>query len=222
MVFSVHSNAGYCNKKKARSQAGSHFYFSNNNPTPPNNGAVLTVATIIKNVMSLVAEAELGALYLNAKETIYLQQILREMGHPQPPTPIQTDNTTAEGMVNNIVQPRHTKAMDMRFHWLQDQEERSQFQIFWQLGGANLADYGTKHHPPAHHVKMRPEFLTNVKDLAAKQQALKHKIHTTTKLQGCVKLPENRQYSTSLDEDKNGRRIYILHVEGFSNLQSNS
>jgi hypothetical protein len=31
--------------------------------------------------MSLVVEAELGALYLNAKEAIYLQQVLHEMGH---------------------------------------------------------------------------------------------------------------------------------------------
>ncbi len=76
------------------------------------------IAPIIKNVMSLVAEAELGALYLNAKETVYLRQILHEMGHPQPPTPIQTDNTTAEDVVNNIVQSKCTKAMDMRFHWL--------------------------------------------------------------------------------------------------------
>jgi hypothetical protein len=118
MVLSVHSNAGYCNEKKAQSQAGGHFYLSNNNPTSPNNGAILTVATIIKNVMSLAAEAELGALYLNAKEMVYLRQILRKLGHPQPPTPIQTDNTTAEGVVNNIVQPKCTKAMDMRFHWL--------------------------------------------------------------------------------------------------------
>ena len=72
MILSVHSDAGYCNEKKARSQAGGHFYLSNNDPTPPNNGAILTVATIMKNVMSSAAEAELGALYLNAKETVYL------------------------------------------------------------------------------------------------------------------------------------------------------
>jgi hypothetical protein len=72
MILSVHSDAGYCNKKKARSRAGGHFYLSNNNPTPPNNGAILTVATTMKNVMSSAVEAELGALYLNAKETVYL------------------------------------------------------------------------------------------------------------------------------------------------------
>jgi hypothetical protein len=79
----------------------------------------------------LATEAELGALYINAKEIVYLEQILREMGHPQPPTSIQTNNTMAEGIVNNIVQPKRTKAMDMRFHWLQDQEECNQFRIFW-------------------------------------------------------------------------------------------
>jgi hypothetical protein len=66
--------------------------------------------------MSSEAEAELGALYLKAKEATYLQQMLIEMGHLQPPTPIQTDNTTAEGVINNKIQPKHTKAMDMRFH----------------------------------------------------------------------------------------------------------
>jgi hypothetical protein len=50
-------------------------------------------ATIIKAVMSSAAEAELGALYLNAKETVYLCQILSKMEHPQPKTPIQTANT---------------------------------------------------------------------------------------------------------------------------------
>jgi hypothetical protein len=68
--------------------------------------------------MSSAAEAELGALYINAKEAIYLRRILHEMGHPQPCTPILTDNMTAEGVINNKIQPKRTKAMDMRFHWL--------------------------------------------------------------------------------------------------------
>jgi hypothetical protein len=127
MVLAVHSNAGYANEKKARSRAGGHFFLSNNNPDPPNNGAILTNATIIKNVMSSVAEAEIGALYLNAKEAIYLQEILFEMGHPQPPTPIQTDNTTAEGVINNKIQTKGTKLMDMRFHWLCNCKQQEQF-----------------------------------------------------------------------------------------------
>jgi hypothetical protein len=52
--------------------------------------------------MALAAKAESSALYLNAKEFVYLRQILIEMGHPQPQIPIQTDNTTAEGVTNKI------------------------------------------------------------------------------------------------------------------------
>jgi hypothetical protein len=48
--------------------------------------------------MASTAKAELGALYLNAKEVVYLRQILIEMGQPEPQTLIQTDNTTAEGV----------------------------------------------------------------------------------------------------------------------------
>ena len=82
ITSAVHSNAGYCNKKKARSRAGGHFFLSNDETFPPNNGVILTNATIINAVMSSAAEAELGALYLNAKEAIYLRQFLRGWTSP--------------------------------------------------------------------------------------------------------------------------------------------
>jgi hypothetical protein len=44
---------------------------SSNNNLPPNNGAILTITTIIKAVMTLAANAELGAIYLNVKEVVY-------------------------------------------------------------------------------------------------------------------------------------------------------
>jgi hypothetical protein len=59
MILAVHSNAGYCNKKKLPSQVGGHFPLSNNDESHPQNGSILTVPTIIKAVMSLAAEAEL-------------------------------------------------------------------------------------------------------------------------------------------------------------------
>ena len=88
------------------------------------------------------------------------------MGHPQPRTPIQTDNTTAEGVINNKIQPKQTKAIDMRFHWLRDGEAQGQFRIYWRQGKTNLVDYIANHHPPSHHVNMQAESLTKVKDLA--------------------------------------------------------
>ncbi len=194
MILHVHSNAGYLNKKKGTQQSRRTFFPSNNDDSPPNIGAILTNATIIKAVMSSAAEAELGALYLNSKEAIYFRQILHKMGHPQPRTPIQTDNTMAKGVINNKIQPKRTKAMDMRFHWLCGRKTQGQLRIFWKPGKTNLADYFTKNHPPAHHVNIRSEFLTKVKDLAeARRQRLEqgqtmkpHKAQATTSYKGVL------------------------------------
>jgi hypothetical protein len=72
MILAVHSDTGYCNEKKSQSRARGHFFLTNNEKHPTNNGAILTIATIIKAVMTSAAKAELGALYLNAQEAIYL------------------------------------------------------------------------------------------------------------------------------------------------------
>ena len=61
---------------------------------------ILTISQVIKFVMSSVAKAELGALFITAKELFPMPQNLIDMGCPQPPTPIQTDNSTAVGVVN--------------------------------------------------------------------------------------------------------------------------
>jgi hypothetical protein len=45
-------------------------------------------STILKMVVSSAAEAEIGALFLNAKEGINIWNILKELGHSQPATPI--------------------------------------------------------------------------------------------------------------------------------------
>ena len=101
----------------------------------------------------------------------------------------------AEGVINNKIQPKRTKAMDMRFHWLRDREAQGQFRIYWRPGKTNLADYFTKHHPPAHHVNVRTEFLTKVKDLAEDRCQRRNKGQTKShlsqskQLQGCAKLP---------------------------------
>ena len=55
--------------------------------------------------MSSAAKAKLGALYINAHKGVEIRNILQELGHHQPPTPIQTDNSTAESIINSRVQP---------------------------------------------------------------------------------------------------------------------
>jgi hypothetical protein len=151
MVLAIHSDAGYLNKSKARSRAGGHFSLSSNVQLLPNNGAVLNISQIINAAMLSAVEAKMGALFLNAKEAVHMRRILHKIGHPQPRTPIQTDNSTAEGVINSRVHLKCTKLMDMRFEWLLDRAQQGQFCIFWRPGKTNLADYFTKHHPPVHH-----------------------------------------------------------------------
>ena len=69
MVLVVHSDASYLSEPKAHNQAGSYF-LSSDCDDPANNGAVLNFAQLIKDGMSSAADAELGALYINAREAV--------------------------------------------------------------------------------------------------------------------------------------------------------
>ena len=160
MVLAVHSDASYLSEPKARSRAGGHFFLTADTDEPPNNGAILNISKIMTSVMSSAADAELGALYINACEAVAIRNLLQEMGHKQPKTPMQTDNSTALGVVNSNIQPRRTKSMDMRFYWLRCRDSQGQFRYYWKPGPTNLADYWTKHHPASHHIEKRPTILT--------------------------------------------------------------
>ena len=160
MVLNVHSDASYLTEPKARSRSGGHFFMSEDNQDPKNNGAVLNLANIIKSVMSSAAEAEIGALFINSRQAIPARRLLEEMGHVQPPTPIQTDNTTALGFVTKNLNPKATKSTDMRYWWMRDRSDQEQFRYYWSKGSGNRADYWTKHFCAAHHREKRPSILT--------------------------------------------------------------
>jgi hypothetical protein len=91
MVLSIHSDVSYLSEPKSRSRAGGHMFMAGKDKIPISNGAVLNVLQIIRAVMSPAAEAELGALFINAKTAISMRQTLIKLGHPQPHTPIEPD-----------------------------------------------------------------------------------------------------------------------------------
>ncbi len=92
MILAVHSNASYLSEPSAHSQVGGHFFCSTDVDDPPNNGTVLNISKILKAIMSSAVKAKLGALYINTRGAIPMRHLLKEMGHKQPPTPIQTNN----------------------------------------------------------------------------------------------------------------------------------
>ena len=76
MILSTHSDAAYINVPRAHSRAGAHIILSENTPVPSLNGPVLTIAQIIKNVMSSAAEAEISGLFICSKAMIPLRNTL--------------------------------------------------------------------------------------------------------------------------------------------------
>ena len=142
--------------------------------------------------MGLAAKAEIGAAYINVQETVQICTLLRELGHPQPATPIQVDKSTTDRFANNTINKKRPKAINMRFYWICDRTSQGQFLIYWQLSITNLGDYHTKHHSPAHHQLMQPTYLHTLKELA--QCAIAHIMRGF--VNSCV--PKTVRHGTSL------------------------
>jgi hypothetical protein len=109
MKLAIHSDALYLSEPKAQSRASGHMFMAGMDDIPINNGAVLNISQIIRAVMSSAAEAELGALFINAKTAVSMQHTLEEMGHLQMRTPIQNNNFTAHTLLTNKILPKALK-----------------------------------------------------------------------------------------------------------------
>ncbi|KAI2508554.1 Reverse transcriptase (RNA-dependent DNA polymerase) [Fragilaria crotonensis] len=135
LLFVVESDAPYLSVVKARSCAAGYYIYLTNKPTKATdsfeaNGAVPVLYHIMREVLSSAAEAELGALFHDGKESCPpLGIALEEMGHPQPSTPMMaTDNSTASGITTDTVKrKRSKKAVDMRVYWMRDRVRQGPF-----------------------------------------------------------------------------------------------
>jgi hypothetical protein len=146
----------------ACSRAGGHMFMAGTEDIPINNRAVLNISQIIRAVMSSAAEAELGALFINAKTAVSMRHTLKKMGDLQTHTSIQTNSLIAHALLTSKILPKVLKTMVMQFHWLCCRKAQDQYQFYWRPGTQNLAeDYWTKHHPASHHKAFQPQMLTS-------------------------------------------------------------
>ena len=97
-------------------------------------------------VATSAAKAELGTLFMNAKEAKILRLTLHELGHPQSPTPIHIDNSTAVGNVTNTVKSNKSRSTKMRYFWLLDGATQKLFNFKYHQGYDNPADYHQESH----------------------------------------------------------------------------
>jgi hypothetical protein len=171
MILNIHLDALHLLEANAHSQACGHFFMGwHADPTKPIklNGAIFTLCAILRFIIAPAAEAKLGALFLNCKQATIFRLTLEEMGHPQPPKPINCDNSTAVGIANNTLKQQQYCLMEMHFFWVADAVKQGKFDIKYYPGKENLADYQSKHHLGAHHKAVCPWYLhkpTSVREL---------------------------------------------------------
>ncbi len=124
MIVVCETDATYLVLPKARSQIAGHYYFNNRmdtyaQDTPTNNGPFHTECKTLRRVVSSAAEAETGGAFENAQNLIPICTICEKVfNHPQLAngSPLITDNSTSNGIINKMIKPRTSKTWDMGHH----------------------------------------------------------------------------------------------------------
>ena len=165
MILRVYSDGSYQSLPDSRSMAGAFFFCGNKDDTDFVNGPIDAMSTVIKFILSSTGECEFASLFLAGTRALPHIQTLVNLGHPQPltGTPILVDNTFAVGLANDNIKAKHSKAIDMRFHWIRDRVRQGQFQVSWVEGIKQVADFFTKalpvwKHKQAMHYMVRVPF----------------------------------------------------------------
>ena len=159
MRLYVDSDAAYLVAPKAKSRIAGYFYCSSTGSPPPINGPLHVECKVLRHVVTSAAEAETAGLFFNCQTALYLKHMLAALGHPQDTTPIKTDNKTASQFVRDTIKHKRSKSWDVRYHWLTKKQSDGTFNIYWDRGTNNLADYHTKHHSPTHHQNVRKTYI---------------------------------------------------------------
>ena len=66
---------------------------------------------------------------------------LRELGHPQPPTPIHCNNAIATDIANGTVKRQRTRSMEIRYFYICDIVKNEEVQVKWHPGQEHIGDY---------------------------------------------------------------------------------
>jgi hypothetical protein len=146
MILKVQSDASYQSRPGSISIAGGWHYCGNLSDDIL-NGTLHSISCRIPTVCGAVSEAEYAALYINGTAAAWERTVLAGLGYPQPPTIIITDNECAEGIANNRLTAKKSKAIAMRYHWIRDRIRLGEFLVKWLPGKLNYADFFTKHLP---------------------------------------------------------------------------
>ena len=162
MILYIESDTAYLVLPQARSPVASIFYLSNATAgRPPLNGAIQVICKTLHNVVSSAAKVETGGIFIGGQQAVPIIATLSELNHRQPDseTRISTNNSIGKGVLTANLPQKLSKSLDMRYRWIKDRIKQRQFELVWEPGKENLADYFTKQFPPNHHLLQHHIFL---------------------------------------------------------------
>ena len=96
---------------------------------------------------------------MNAKEGRIIWLNIKELGHPQPPTPMHCDNVTSAGIANGSVKQQRSRLTEIRYFYICDQVKNGEFYVIWHPGKENTGEYASKHHDARHHQNVQALYL---------------------------------------------------------------
>ena len=165
MILHVDSDAAYLVQDDVCSTIAGYYILSSYPqaapaiPQPAPKTPILVECKTLHSVVANFSEAETGGLFHNGQTIVHICRLLKALGHDQPPTPLKTDNGTANAFVHRALWQKKSESRDMKYNWLRDKERKKELRIFWEIGKKNGADYFTKHHPVPYHELMRSKYV---------------------------------------------------------------
>ena len=160
MVLRIYSDASFNSRPKSGSTAGSFHYLGSLHDTVFSNAPISCHTTLIPIICASAMESEYAGIFAAAKIACHERHILECLGYPQPPTPLACDNECAVNLSNRHITPKHSKSINLRFHWIQDRIAWNQFHVYHVPGIVNVADFFTKPLPLNRYLELAPSIAT--------------------------------------------------------------
>ena len=110
-----------------------------------------------KSVALSTCEAEYVAISIAAQEASYLTQLYKDMtGITMKPVLIRNDNTGAISIIKNPSNHHKTKHIDIRYHYVRENNADGNISVQYVKSGKNIADMFTKACPKQKLISFKP------------------------------------------------------------------
>jgi hypothetical protein len=125
MILKTTTDAAYLVQPKACSRVAAHYHLGWLNSDRV-NGPLNVLCKTLRNVVSSAAESETGGICMGGKHACPILAHLNKFGHKQPATgfPFETNNYSAQGVLNSKMRQKHSKSFDMCYWWKRSHSPR--------------------------------------------------------------------------------------------------